>query len=136
MAKHYGKETILLIDEYDVPLDKVFHGGYYTEMVSLICNLFGNTLLKAFCDALEEGKAEEVEQKMQAYLDNQVQNAMMYPMNVPKLKATQILRVDQYVFYVCLGAYDEDSLDETAAEQYYKEQVEIGVKAIHDTLGK
>ena len=57
-------------------------------------------------------------------------------MNVPKLKATQILRVDQYVFYVCLGAYDEDSLDETAAEQYYKEQVEIGIKAIHDTLGK
>ena len=67
MAKHYGKETILLIDEYDVPLDKVFHGGYYTEMVPLICNLFGNTLLKAFCDALEEGKAEEVERLFRTY---------------------------------------------------------------------
>lgn len=84
----------------------------------------------------EDGKAEEVEQAMQTYLDNQVQNALMYPMNVPKLKATQILRVDQYVFYVCLGAYDEEGLDETAAEQYYTEQVEIGLKAIHDTLGK
>ena len=44
LTKHYGKETILLIDEYDVPLDKAFHGGYYTEMVSLIRNLFGSAL--------------------------------------------------------------------------------------------
>ncbi len=84
----------------------------------------------------EDGKAEEVEQAMQTYLDNQVQNALMYPMNVPKLKSTQILRVYQSVFYVCQGAYDEEGLDETAAEQYYTEQVEIGLKAIHDTLGK
>lgn len=83
-----------------------------------------------------DGKAEEVEQAMQAYLDMQIENAMMYPMNVPKLKATRILRVDQYVFYVCLGAYDEAGLEETAAEKYYGEQVEIGLTAIHDTLGK
>ncbi|HJA66577.1 hypothetical protein B5F07_01060 [Lachnoclostridium sp. An169] len=44
LAKHYGKNVILLIDEYDVPLDKAFHGGYYTEMVSLIRNVFGNAL--------------------------------------------------------------------------------------------
>ena len=35
---------ILLIDEYDVPLDKAFQRGYYEEMVSLIRNLFGNVL--------------------------------------------------------------------------------------------
>lgn len=35
---------ILLIDEYDVPLDKAFQRGYYEEMVSLIRNLFGNAL--------------------------------------------------------------------------------------------
>ncbi len=44
LAKHYGKKVILLIDEYDVPLDKAFQGGYYEEMVSLIRNLFGNAL--------------------------------------------------------------------------------------------
>lgn len=33
-----------MIDEYDVPLDKAFQGGYYTEMVTLIRNLFGNVL--------------------------------------------------------------------------------------------
>lgn len=44
LAKHYGRKVILLIDEYDVPLDKAFQAGYYDEMVSLIRNIFGNAL--------------------------------------------------------------------------------------------
>ena len=40
----YGQKTILLIDEYDVPLDKAFSHGYYDEMVSLIRGLFGQAL--------------------------------------------------------------------------------------------
>lgn len=44
LAKHYGKEVIILIDEYDVPLDKDFQYGYYDEMVMLIRGLFGNAL--------------------------------------------------------------------------------------------
>lgn len=44
LSKHYGKKVILLIDEYDVPLDKAFQGGYYDEMVTLIRNLFSNAL--------------------------------------------------------------------------------------------
>ena len=44
LEKHYGQKVILLIDEYDVPLDKAFQAGYYDEMVSLIRNLLGNAL--------------------------------------------------------------------------------------------
>ncbi len=44
LHKHYGQKVILLIDEYDVPLDKAFQAGYYDEMVSLIRNLLGNAL--------------------------------------------------------------------------------------------
>ena len=44
LEKHYGQKVILLIDEYDVPLDKAFQAGYYDEMVSLIRNLLGNVL--------------------------------------------------------------------------------------------
>ena len=44
LYKHYGKKTIILIDEYDVPLDKAFQNGYYNEMVSLIRGLFGQAL--------------------------------------------------------------------------------------------
>ena len=44
LEKHYGQKVILLIDEYDVPLDKAFQGRYYDEMTSLIRNLLGNAL--------------------------------------------------------------------------------------------
>ena len=44
LEKHYGQKVILLIDEYDVPLDKAFQDGYYDEMVNLIRNLFANVL--------------------------------------------------------------------------------------------
>lgn len=44
LEKHYGQKAILLIDEYDVPLDKAFQAGYYDEMVSFIRNLLGNAL--------------------------------------------------------------------------------------------
>ena len=44
LARHYGKKVILLIDEYDVPLDKAFQAGYYDEMVSFIRSLLGNVL--------------------------------------------------------------------------------------------
>ena len=44
LYKHYGQKTIVLIDEYDVPLDKAFQAGYYKEMVTLIRGLLGETL--------------------------------------------------------------------------------------------
>ena len=44
LYKHYGQKAIILIDEYDVPLDKAFQHGYYKEMVALIRGLFGKVL--------------------------------------------------------------------------------------------
>ncbi len=44
LYKHYSQKAIILIDEYDVPLDKAFQNGYYKEMVSLIRGMFGSAL--------------------------------------------------------------------------------------------
>ncbi len=44
LSKHYGQKTIILLDEYDVPLDKAFQNGYYKEMVSLIRGMLGQAL--------------------------------------------------------------------------------------------
>ena len=44
LCKHFGQKVIILIDEYDVLLDKAFLHGYYNEMVSLIRGLFGQAL--------------------------------------------------------------------------------------------
>ena len=44
LYRHCKQKVIILIDEYDVPLDKAFQAGYYDEMVSLIRNMLGNAL--------------------------------------------------------------------------------------------
>ena len=44
LYRHYGQKVIILIDEYDVPLDKAFQNGYYREMVALIRAVLGQAL--------------------------------------------------------------------------------------------
>ena len=44
LYKHYGRKTIILIDEYDVPLAKSHEQGYYDKMVLLLRNFLENTL--------------------------------------------------------------------------------------------
>lgn len=44
LKKHYRQNAVILIDEYDVPLDRAYQSGYYDNMVELIRNLFGNAI--------------------------------------------------------------------------------------------
>ena len=44
LEKHCGQKVILLIDEYDVPLDKAYAHGYYEQMIDLIRAMFGAAL--------------------------------------------------------------------------------------------
>lgn len=41
---HYGKQVILLIDEYDVPLDKANSRGYYQQMADFLRGFLGEAL--------------------------------------------------------------------------------------------
>ena len=44
LERHYGQKVILLVDEYDVPLDKAFQNGYYRQMIDLLRAMFGTAL--------------------------------------------------------------------------------------------
>ena len=44
LFRHFGQKTVILIDEYDVPLDKAFENGYYKQMAALIRGIFGMAL--------------------------------------------------------------------------------------------
>ena len=44
LEKYHGQKTVLLIDEYDVPLSKAYDQGYYDLMIVLIRNLFQQAL--------------------------------------------------------------------------------------------
>lgn len=43
MAKYYGKKVILLLDEYDTPMQEAYVNGYWKEMTSFIRSLFNST---------------------------------------------------------------------------------------------
>lgn len=44
LKEYYGKKVIILIDEYDVPLDKAFENDYYNEMIILLRNMLEQSL--------------------------------------------------------------------------------------------
>ena len=44
LGKHYQREVVVLIDEYDVPLAKAYHAGYYKEMAALMRAFLGKAL--------------------------------------------------------------------------------------------
>ncbi len=43
LYRYYGKKTIILLDEYDTPLQEAYMGGYWEEIVSFTRVLFNNT---------------------------------------------------------------------------------------------
>lgn len=44
LYKYFGKKVIILIDEYDVPLENSFFRGFYEEMIDFIRSLFESSL--------------------------------------------------------------------------------------------
>ncbi len=44
LAKYYKKNVIILIDEYDVPLENAYHEGFYDDMTNLIRSCFESAL--------------------------------------------------------------------------------------------
>ena len=53
LYNHYHKKVIILIDEYDVPLQSAYNNGYYDEMVDFLRSMFSSALKTN--DALERG---------------------------------------------------------------------------------
>ena len=53
LNKYYRKKVIILIDEYDVPLQSAYNHGYYDEMVDFLRSVFSSALKTN--DALERG---------------------------------------------------------------------------------
>lgn len=80
----------------------------------------------------KEGKGEEVESELNAYRDMLVSDTMQYPSNLAKIAASQVIRHGDYVFFVMLGAFNED-MEATEDEQakFAQDQTQIGVDAIN-----
>lgn len=83
--------------------------------------------------AAKEGKGGEVENALNQYRDNLIEDAMQYPMNIVKIQASQVVRHGDYIFFVMLGGAsteaEEKGEDEALASA--KENNQIGIDVIN-----
>ncbi len=79
-----------------------------------------------------EGQADAVEEALQNYRTDQVENSLQYPMNVPKVQGSIVERVGDYVCFVLLGADVEAAAEqgEEAAVAYSQKQNQRAIDAI------
>ncbi len=78
------------------------------------------------------GKTDDVKGKLEAYRETLVNDTMQYPMNLPKINASQVVANGDYVAFIMLGAVNENE-DGTEEEQakFAEEQEKIGVDAFN-----
>lgn len=74
--------------------------------------------------------ADDVEEELNKYRESLL-DGMNYPMNMPKIEASEVVVYDDYVFFVMLGKYNDTETDETALVDFYREQTDRGLEALH-----
>lgn len=77
-----------------------------------------------------EGMGDNIEKALTEYQDMMINNSMQYPMNQLKVQASQVVRHDDYVFFVLLGHIPEDIEDEEAGLEAAKESNQKAVDTI------
>ena len=115
----------MMSDIYGVNMDNV--DEFIAEAPAISAHVDTFIAVKA-----KEGKGEEVEKELQAYLDYVVDNSINYPMNVAKVQSAKVVRYDDYVFYVMLGGYNDENPDATEEEnvKFAQDQIQLGLDTI------
>ena len=83
-----------------------------------------------------EGKADEVETILTDYRDKLLNDTLQYPMSIPKIEASQVVRHGDYVFYIMLGSADDEALEagDEAALESAKKNNQIAVDIVNKTF--
>ena len=88
-------------------------------------------VVKAKADQVETVKAA-----LEAYRLDQVENGFHYPMNVPKVQASEVVVYGDYVVYIMLGVSENVDADESTLLKEYQDQNQLGKAAIEAILTK
>lgn len=79
-----------------------------------------------------KGNLQNVEKALNDYRDYLINDSLQYPMNQPKVEASLVEVIDDVVYFIMLGAIDEEIMDEGLMLEAYKAQNEIAVDVIKD----
>jgi hypothetical protein len=80
----------------------------------------------------KKGKAGEVENALKTYRNSLIKNTNLYPMNTAKLQASQVLVHKDYIFFIVLGEFEEqtEQTDKDILLALATIQIEKGTQAI------
>jgi hypothetical protein len=122
----------------DMPLDKEtfieMFGVAKDDIDTFIAEMPGFSLSVDTFVAVKAmaGRGEAVEQALLAWRKFQIEEGFQYPMNMAKVKATQVVRHGDLVFLLMLGAFNEDQdADEEAQLEFAKAENQKAVDAVN-----
>lgn len=128
----YGPSALIekeqLKEVYNINMENVEYFFAEGPMFTMSTDMFIVLLAK-------EGKTSEVEADMKAYQDFLINESFQYPMNTPRVNASEVYVKGNLVIFVVLGKFDDRS--EATEEEYLefaKEQVKIAIDAIEEAL--
>ncbi len=128
----YGPSALIekeqLKEVYGINMDHVEY--FYAEgpMFSLSTDMLIVLLVK-------NGKMAEVEAEVKAYQDYLINESFQYPMNMARVKASQVVVKDNVIFLVVLGKYDDrENPTEEEVLEFAVEQVKIVLDIIDEKL--
>ncbi len=126
-----------------MPLDNEFLEMTYGVKPEWIDNFFAEIPMISFhidtfiAIKAAEGQADNVETALNDYLKYTLENSLQYPSNVPKLNASRVYRLGDYVFYILLGAVPDEFMDnEEGAFDFCVETNQNVVNKINELLVK
>lgn len=106
--------------------------NYYAEIPMISFHIDTLIAIKA-----AEDQADNVETALNDYLAYTIENSRQYPVNIPKINASRVYRLGDYVFYIMLGsAPDEYMDDENASYNYCVQSNQNVVDKINELLIK
>ena len=80
-----------------------------------------------------KGRADDVEAALIAAKENKIKDTLQYPMNLPKISATKVVRNGDFVCFLLVGAVnDNQDATEEELKQFAEEEVQKGVNAFND----
>ena len=121
-------EEAQLTEIYGISMDNVEKFYAQAPMISTHVDTF-----MAF--QAKEGKTDALKAEVEAYRDKLINESLNYPMNLPKLEASQVVVYDDYVFFILLGKYNDEELSDDELLEYYKGQTQRGIDALNEYFG-
>lgn len=91
-----------LVDMIDLDMDDIQEYIAQGPMMSTHVDTYISVKAK-------DGEADDVEEDLNEYREYLIENSLMYPMNIAKVNASEVVRHGDYVFFIMLGAFDDSN---------------------------